>query len=288
MNILITGSKGQLGTELSDILTKIDKIKAFETDIDTLDISNQSEIEKFIKSNSINLIVNCAAYTAVDKAENEQDKAFLINSKAATFLAIAAKNNNCNYISVSTDYVFNGKAHKPYTEANETNPVSVYGKSKLDGENKILNVLPESIIIRTSWLYSIYGNNFVKTISKIAKQNNEIKVVSDQIGTPTNAKNLAEAISEIISTLKNNPNNSYGGIYHYSNEGVCSWYDFAKAIVGFNNLKTKVIPVNSNQFPTIAKRPYYSVLDKKKIKDVFSIEIPHWQESLSETINELK
>ena len=266
MNILITGSKGQLGTELTNILKTNTKYNIFETDIDTLNISNQSEIDNFVKLNSINLIVNCAAYTAVDKAESEKEKAYLINSKSATYLATTANNNNCNYISISTDYVFNGKAHKPYTEDDETNPVSVYGKSKLEGEINILKELPKSIIIRTSWLYSIYGNNFVKTILRIAKQNDEIKIVSDQIGTPTNAKNLAEAISKIIETLKETPNKFYGGIYHYSNEGVCSWYDFAKAIVDFNRLKTKVIPVDSIEFPTIAKRPFYSVLSKNKIK----------------------
>jgi len=284
MNILITGSKGQLGTELTNILKDIKDYNVFETDIDTLDISNQSEIDKFVKLNSINLIVNCAAYTAVDKAESEKDKAYLINSKSAVYLAVSAKKNNCNYISISTDYVFDGKAHKPYTEDDKTAPVSIYGSSKLDGENKILEVLHNAIIIRTSWLYSVFGNNFVKTISRIAKQNDEIKVVSDQVGSPTNAKNLAEAILKIIITLKKNFSNSYGGIYHYSNEGVCSWYDFAKVIIDFNKMNTKVIPVGSEQFSTIAKRPYYSVLSKNKIKNVFDIEIPHWQESLIEML----
>ncbi|MBN2758051.1 MAG: dTDP-4-dehydrorhamnose reductase [Bacteroidales bacterium] len=280
MNILITGANGQLGKALNNVLKSDIENEVFATDIDILDICKQADVEQFIKSNSIDIIVNCAAYTAVDKAENDSDNAFLLNSTAPTNLAKEAKKAGISYITISTDYVFDGKAFKPLTEDDITNPLSVYGKSKLEGEKQVLKANPNSIIIRTSWLYSSYGNNFVKTITKIAKQNDTIRVVSDQIGSPTNAKNLAEAIFEIMKFLKNNTDKSYGGIYHYSNEGVCSWYDFAKAILEFQNIKTNVIAVSSDDFKTIAKRPYYSVLNKKKIKEVFNLEIPHWQESL--------
>ncbi|MCK4663092.1 MAG: dTDP-4-dehydrorhamnose reductase [Bacteroidales bacterium] len=279
-NILITGSNGQLGNELKILSGKLENCNLLFTDIDELDITNAYDIDNFFSTNSIDLVINCAAYTAVDKAETEADIAKEININAIKNLIKCIKKYNSKLIHISTDYVFNGKTHTPYTETDTTNPNSVYGQTKSDGEKLILNSGIAHIIIRTSWLYSGFGNNFVKTIIKYAKEKNELNVVFDQIGTPTFAGDLAEAIIRIIIETNNNQSKFVSGIYHYSNEGVCSWYDFAYEIINITKLNCHINPIESKDYPTIAKRPPYSVLNKNKIKSIFNITIPHWRESL--------
>ena len=231
----------------------------------------------FCTKNKINVIVNCAAYTAVDKAEKEPNQADAINHLAVKSLANIAKSQSIKLIHISTDYVFDGTAHKPYKESDSTNPQSVYGKTKLDGEQAMQAINPvNSIIIRTSWVYSEFGNNFVKTMLRLGKERDELNVVCDQIGTPTNARDLAKAILETIPQLTNDNVE----IYHYSNAGVCSWYDFAQTIFEINNIKCQVKPIPSEAYPTPAKRPYYSVIDKGKIVKKFDLDINHWRTSL--------
>ena len=287
VNILITGSDGQLGREfryLSGLITEegleaiSDKklIFLFSTR-KSLDIKNKRKIAEYCLQNTINVIVNCAAYTAVDKAEQEQVQADAVNHLAVKNLAQVAKDQNIKLIHISTDYVFDGTAHKPYKETDVTNPQSVYGKSKLDGELAMQAINPSnSIIIRTSWLYSEYGNNFLKTMLRLGRERDEIGVVFDQIGAPTNARSLAKAILHIIPQLKN----SHVEIYHYSNLGVCTWYDFASAIFAINNIDCKVIPIPAEAYPTAAKRPYYSVMDQDKVAEKFNVSNEHWRESL--------
>ena len=279
--LLITGGNGQLGTELSKLLPN-----AIHTDVDDLDITNRKAVEKFVKSNKIDTIINCAAYTAVDKAEDNIELAKKINIDGVYNLA----QMQTKMIHISTDYVFDGLAHKPYTPEDKPNPISVYGETKLRGEESVLfrafyiyqSLIP-AIIIRTAWLYSQYGNNFVKTMRKLGSEKESINVVSDQIGTPTYAGDLAEAIVKILPQM-NSENN---GIYHFTNMGVCSWYDFATEIMEQSGLKCVVKPINSEEYPTRAARPYYSVLDKSKIVKTFGLEIPHWKKSLSKCIKQL-
>jgi dTDP-4-dehydrorhamnose reductase len=280
-NILITGSKGQLGKSIFDEVNKSSD-KYFFTDVDELDITNKQAVEDFVINNKIDVVVNCAAYTAVDKAETDVEKAFLLNSEAVENLANACLANNAFLIHISTDYVFDGTNDKPYTEVDKVNPMSIYGKSKLDGERKLLN-MSKAMIIRTSWLYSNYGSNFVFTMQRLAKEKTELNVVSDQVGSPTYAKYLAKAIVQIIPQLTTW--NEGLQIYHFSNEGVCSWYDFAKEIIELSGLnKCKVVPIKSKDYPTAAKRPEYSVLDKSKIKQRFNLVIPQWHEGLKDMI----
>ena len=270
--ILITGANGQLGTELKNRLPN-----AIYTDINVLDITDLKAVQDFVKNNKIDIIVNCAAYTAVDKAEEENEIAQNINEYGAYNLALTG----AKIIHISTDYVFNGKNYKPYLTTDETQPISVYGITKRNGELAVLNNAKIAIVIRTAWLYSSYGNNFVKTMSRLGAEKDSLNVVSDQIGTPTFAGDLADAIVSIIPQL--NENNK--GIYHYTNEGVCSWYDFATEIVKILNLKCIVNPIPSSAYPTKAKRPFYSVLDKTKIKETFNIKIPYWKDSLIKCLN---
>ncbi len=277
-NLLITGANGQLGSQIKALSNNYNNFKFCFTDVENLDISIENNILDFCNSNNIDFIINCAAYTAVDKAEEDYENAFKINVTGVKNLRNAAQKNGIPLIHISTDYVFDGKNYKPYTEDNQTNPVSVYGKTKLQGEKELYNY-KKAIIIRTAWLYSIYGNNFAKTIIKLAKKNNEIKVVSDQVGSPTNAIDLADAILSIVEKIFNEKNIN-AGIYHYSNEGVCSWFDFAKEIVDNKKLKTRILPVNSEVFPRPAPRPFYSVLNKTKIKNTFNILVPYWRTSL--------
>ena len=283
-NILITGSKGQLGSELRELLIA-DKIHNYHfTDLPQLDITNESDVIKYLDSNQIEAIINCAAYTAVDKAEDEPQTANLVNGIATGILASQAAKRGILLIHISTDYVFDGKASVPYKEDNPTNPFSAYGKSKLEGENEIIKADGEHIIIRTSWLYSAFGSNFAKTIIRLSAERESIDVVFDQVGTPTYATDLAKVIILIISRNFNKGAEKYlpSGIYHYANEGVCSWYDFATEIVKLSGNKCKVNPVTSDNFPTKAQRPQYSVMDKGKIKSHLGIEIPHWKESLKD------
>ena len=274
---LITGGNGQLGTELSKRLPN-----AIRTDVDDLDITRESLVADFVKKYNIDTIVNCAAYTAVDKAEDNIELATKINVDGPANLA----KTGAKIVHISTDYVFDGTAHKPYSPdstKDEINPISVYGKTKFAGEVKVLRYAINSVIIRTAWLYSPYGNNFVKTMRKLGSEKESINVVADQIGTPTYAGDLADAIVKILPqiNLKNR------GIYHFTNMGVCSWYDFAHEIMDLSGLQCRVNPIKTTEYPTRAKRPYYSVLDKSDIINTFGVEIPHWKDSLKKCISEL-
>jgi dTDP-4-dehydrorhamnose reductase len=281
-NILITGSDGQLGCELKIISRDYDGYAFTYTNKSQLDITNHSEVNDFIISNRINIIINCAAYTAVDNAENQLIIADKINHLAVKNLADISKNRNIQLIHISTDYVFDGENFKPYSEIDDPNPQSVYGKSKLAGEVAIRKINPpNSIIIRTSWVYSNYGKNFLKTMISLSEKRDEISVVVDQIGTPTCAADLAETILTILPKIKN----KVVDLVHYSNEGACSWFDFSLEIYQLKSIKIKVNPIESVEFKVIAKRPYYSVLNKKYIKEKYKIEIPHWKNSLTKTIN---
>ena len=283
INILVTGSNGQLGSEIKELSTKYE-YNFFFTDRSNIDITNKESIKTFCQTNSINTIINCAAYTAVDKAESDEVNADLINRKAVKKLALVSEELNIKLIHISTDYVFDGKAYKPYVEEFQTKPNSVYGKTKLNGENEMINVNPKnSIIIRTSWVYSSYGNNFVKTMLRLGKEKDELGVIFDQVGTPTYAAHLAMAILDIIPKL----NNPKVEIYNYSNEGVLSWYDFAKEIMKMAKLNCKINPIETHQYPTPAKRPHYSLLNKSKIKSTFNIEIPYWKDGLDECLRKM-
>jgi len=279
-NILVTGSKGQVGSELKALSTNY-KYNFFFTDRTSLDITNPKEIEEFVAVNNIDTIINSAAYTAVDKAEKDIESANLVNHIAVKNLAQIAKNKNIKLIHISTDYVFDGSNFKPYNEDDKTNPNSVYGQSKLDGEESMLSLNPEnSIIIRTSWVYSSFGNNFIKTMLRLGKEKDSLGVIFDQVGTPTYARDLAKAILEILPNVKN----SKVEIYNYSNEGVLSWYDFAKEIMRMAKLDCTVNSIETKEYPTPAKRPHYSLLNKSKIKEKFGIIIPYWKDSLDKCL----
>ena len=276
-NILVTGGNGQLGSELREIAPNYQDYNFLFTDVKDLDITNHTAVAAFIKSNNINVIINCAAYTAVDKAEQQKDVANAINHLAVANFAQISKDKNIKLIHISTDYVFDGTNHKPYVETDTPNPKSVYGKTKLDGEIALQKINPaNAVIIRTSWVYSKFGNNFVKTMLRLAETRDEISVVADQVGTPTNAADLAKAILTILPQISNETVE----LFHYSNEGVCSWYDFAKAIFDINELDIKETPIESAQYPTPAERPFYSVLNKKKIKEKYKIKVPYWKDAL--------
>lgn len=276
-NILVTGASGQLGSELQAIAGGYDYVFHFKNS-KALDITNYKMFEQFVIDHNINVIINCAAYTAVDKAESEPEIANAINHLAVKHMAELAKAHQIKLVHISTDYVFDGTNYKPYVETNATNPQSVYGQTKLDGELAIQAVnLSDSIIIRTSWVYSIYGNNFVKTMLRLGSEREQLGVIVDQIGTPTYARDLAKTILEILPKT----NNKNVELFHYSNEGVCSWYDFAKAIFDFSGMNLKVNTIETNQYPTAAKRPSYSVLNKSKLKNKFQVDIPNWRDSLT-------
>lgn len=285
-NILVTGANGQLGSEIRRISQLHENnFKFFFTDVAELDITNPDAIDSFLKENNIKYIVNCAAYTAVDKAEDDVDLCYKINRDAVSNLGLAATNNGAKVIHVSTDYVYDGTTTTPYTESDAVNPQSVYGKSKQEGEVELMKACPDSIIIRTAWLYSIFGNNFVKTMMKLGRERDEINVVADQTGTPTNAADLAHAIVRILDFSE--ANSFVSGIYHYSNEGVTTWYDFTLAIHKDAGITCKVNPITTDQYPTRAVRPQYSVLDKSKIKSTFHLVIPKWEDSLNICVKEL-
>ncbi len=285
INILVTGANGQLGSELKNIYNSDSKtfgkpVSIEFTDIETLDLSNTIFLKKFLEDHSFDFIINCAAYTNVDLAETEKEKAFEINANCVKNIAESIKGKNTKLIHISTDYVFDGESHIPYMEDMLTNPQSVYGNSKLEGEKYALKNT-NTIVIRTSWLYSSYGKNFAKTIYKLCKERESLNVVFDQIGTPTYAADLAKAILQIVNQSINE-NGFIPGIYHYSNEGVCSWFDFAQVIAEKAYSKCKINPIISEDYPTPVKRPFYSVLNKSKIKSVYQISIPHWQKSLND------
>lgn len=282
-NILVTGANGQLGNEMRVLSTEHKEYDYFFTDVAELDICNEQAVMAFVKQNNIHVIVNCAAYTAVDKAEDNLALCTKLNSDAVGYLARAAEANQAEFIQISTDYVFDGTNHLPYKESDPTCPNSVYGVTKLAGETNALADCQKAMVIRTAWLYSTFGNNFVKTMIRLGKEREALGVVFDQIGTPTYARDLARAIFAAIHK------GVVPGVYHFSDEGVCSWYDFTKAIHRIAGITTcKVSPLHTDEYPAKAPRPHYSVLDKTKIKTTYSIEIPHWEESLEACISLLE
>jgi len=278
-NILITGSNGQLGNEIRVASGHYPQFQYFFTDVQELDICDKIAIRNFITENKIDAIVNCAAYTSVDKAEDDVAMCYKINCEAVKNLAEAACEFNLKIIHVSTDYVFDGNSSIPYTEDMPVNPTTVYGKSKLEGETELLQICPDAIIIRTSWLYSSFGNNFVKTMLRLGREKDQLTVIFDQIGTPTYAADLADTIFNILSS-----GHLVAGIYHFSDEGVCSWYDFTRSIHRLAGIDCNVQPIESKDYPVRTPRPHYSVLNKAKIKKTFFITIPHWEESLERCI----
>ncbi len=278
-NILVTGSNGQLGSEIKGLKSEFNHLNFIYTDVNELDITNVPILKQFFNNNKINYIINCAAYTAVDKAETDIRNAEKINVTAVSNLVKLAANYKIKFFHISTDYIFDGESKTPYTETSSPNPQSVYGKTKLRGEIEASRYT-QSIILRTSWLYSSFGNNFVKTMLKLGSDRDEISVVNDQIGCPTYAVDLARVILQIISISEEKKDAFKPGIYNYSNDGVCSWFDFATEIMKIANLKCKVKPIETIEYPTPAKRPLYSVLNKNKIIKTFNIEIPQWQDSL--------
>lgn len=282
--VLVTGTNGQLGSEILAITTNYPQYNFTFADRSTLDLSNLCKLEDYFDNDSFDIIINCAAYTSVDKAESDEDLANTINNRAVSLLAKIAKKKNITLVHISTDYIFNGQNHRPYIETDPTDPQGIYGRTKRDGENAILEVSPKnSIIIRTSWVYSSFGNNFVKTMLRLGKDRNSLGVIFDQVGTPTYARDLAKTILEILPQIKNESTE----IYHYSNEGVASWYDFAKAIFELSNIQCQINPITTNQYPTPAKRPHYSLFNKSKIKNNFQITIPYWKDSLRECLESL-
>ncbi|MBI9034296.1 MAG: dTDP-4-dehydrorhamnose reductase [Bacteroidales bacterium] len=283
-NILVTGRRGQLGSEIRDLALDYDDHHFIFTSSDELDICNREELSDFFSKYDIDIIINCTAYTAVDKAEEEYDKALLINQKAIRNLVKCVQQQNLLLFHISTDYVFDGQYFRPYQEDHITNPLSKYGTSKLKGEQEIMDANIRALIIRTSWLYSTFGNNFVKTMLRLGQEKDEIKVIFDQVGTPTYAHDLARTLLDIIDSHKKIKTSE---IYHYSNEGVTSWYDFALEILEYAKLECKVIPIRTEEFPLPAKRPFYSILDKSKIKRDFAIEIPNWKHSLHRCLRQL-
>ena len=293
MRILVTGKNGQLGQSISKLINIEDKAKYNPNSNefifvgrDELDLSNKSSIDNYFNNNDkFDIIINCAAYTAVDKAEEEQELANQVNHLAVKRLAQIAKNQQAKLIHISTDYVFDGESDNPYTETDVTNPINVYGKTKLAGEKALQEIMPtDAIIIRTSWVYSEYGNNFVSTMLRVGKERDEINVVSDQIGSPTYAADLANAILRIIDIKDYQDKGQSTEIYHYSNEGEISWYDFAKEIFKMAKIDCKVNPVTTNKYPFAAKRPKSAILDNHKIIDTFDLQIVDWRAALDTSL----
>ncbi len=279
--ILVTGENGQLGSELKALSSAYLQYEFTFADRNTLDLSSLCKLEDYFDNHSFDIIINCAAYTAVDKAESDEELANTINHRAVSLLAKIAKKNNISLIHISTDYVFDGQNYRPYLETDPTNPQGIYGRTKRDGENAVLDVSPNnSIIIRTSWVYSSFGNNFVKTMLRLGKERDSLGVIFDQVGTPTYARDLAKTILEILPQIKNESPE----IYHYSNEGVTSWYDFSETIFELSKINCTVNAITAEEYPLPAPRPHYSLLNKTKIKNDFNISIPYWKDSLKECI----
>lgn len=284
MEILLTGANGQLGRELNALLSNTSQVVVHATDVDTLDLTDEAQVNAFFAAHRVDYVVNCAAYTAVDRAEEQQDLCRLINATAVETLGRVAQAHGSKMLHVSTDYVFDGMGHRPYREDDEPAPVSTYGVTKLEGERRLLAVAPDSIVVRTAWLYSPHGKNFVKTMLEFGRSRDMLKVVCDQVGTPTSATSLARAIAAIIIGGGWEP-----GIYHFTDEGAISWYDFTIAIHRLAGITDcEVEPCLSSDYPTAARRPFYSVLDKSKIKDTFGLVIPHWFTALEEVIARLE
>lgn len=280
MNILVTGSNGQLGNEMRVLSQSYPQHTYFFTDVEDLDITQRAMVADYVTANAIDLIVNCAAYTNVDKAEEDESNALKINAEALSVLG----SQGVHVVHVSTDYVFSGEEHRPCRETDQVAPRTVYGYTKYEGEKRLLAVCPEAVIIRTAWLYSAYGNNFVKTMIRLGQERQELRVVFDQVGTPTYAADLAQAIFTIIQSPVWRP-----GVFHFSNEGVCSWYDFTLAIHHlYGGIDCRIVPILSEEYAYKTPRPHYSVLDKSKYKQTFGVSIPHWLESLEKCITSLK
>jgi len=286
MNILITGSKGQLGSEFKNIKESFNSFNFFFTDIKECDITNKKSISNYIHYKNIYCIINCAAYTDVDNAEKEIEKAKKLNDIAVQNLVEICQENNIKLIHISTDYVFDGNTNKPYVESDLTNPLGVYGITKLEGEKKLINSNVDGIVIRTSWLYSSYAKNFVKTMIRLAKNNSEIRVVNDQFGCPTYAKDLVETCLKIL--LKNKKISSKNRLYHFSNIGIISWFEFAQKIFNFLNIDIRLVSVSSREFKSLAHRPNYSVFNKQRIIKDFNLKIPNWEESLKECLKKIR
>ena len=280
-NILVTGSNGQLGSEIREISDRYENYNFIFTDVEELDLTISEDIVSFFTDNKIDVCVNCAAYTAVDKAEDEIELAMLVNSTAVDNLSKVCKNNGTLLFHISTDYVFNGKHFMPYAETDTVSPDSQYGLSKLKGEEAVMLNCDKAIIVRTSWLYSSHGNNFVKTLIKLGNERDQLSVVSDQVGTPTYAADLAEAIMVMIASFDETKPKE---IYHFSNEGAISWYDFGKAIMKLSNIECAINPIDSKDYPSKANRPFYSVLSKSKIKKHYGVNVPYWEDSLRRMI----
>ena len=280
--ILVTGANGQLGQSILEQSKNYKEIECFFVTRNELDITNEELINHYFEDKSFDFVINCAAYTAVDKAEDDQENAYLVNAKATEFLAKITNEKGIPFIHVSTDYVFDGTEAQPRLETDQTNPLGVYGQTKLDGENLALENNPKTIILRTAWVYSRFGNNFVKTMLRLFNDKDSISVVADQIGSPTNAIDLADAILTIVSK-----DDLTYGIFNYSNEGECSWFEFAQKIKEFSNSTIEINPVPTSAYPTKAKRPAYSLLDKSKIKEVYQLDIPTWEDSLKEELKYL-
>jgi len=286
--ILVTGANGQLGSELRELSNYFTNNEFTFITRHELDLSDTAAINAWFANTNFDVIINCAAYTAVDKAETEVDLAFAINATAVQVLAQIAKQQGISMLHISTDYVFAGDSCKPYQETDATCPQGVYGQSKLEGELAMLAINPDrSVIIRTSWVYSCFGNNFVKTMVRLGKQRKELSVIYDQVGTPTSAKDLALVLLMIIDSPQLQSQQGTE-IYHYSNEGVCSWYDLAIAIFRAAHIKCKVQPIETKDYPTPAKRPHYSLLNKAKIKNTFELTIPYWRDSLPQCLEDIK
>lgn len=282
MNILITGCEGQLGNEIRLLQSQHEKHVFFNTDVAELDITDQQAVERYVDEHEIDGVVNCAAYTAVDRAESDKERATAINTLAPSYLAAAIERRGGWLIHISTDYVFDGTKHLPYVETDTPCPEGVYGSTKLAGEFGATKFCKRTVIVRTAWLYSPFGNNFVKTMMRLGREREQLNVVFDQIGTPTYAADLAGAIMSIVE------HGVVPGVYHYTNEGVCSWYDFTKSIHRIAGITgCTVLPIHTSEYPTPATRPAMSVLDKTKIKNTYALTIPHWEESLVKCIDRL-
>ena len=282
-NVLITGANGQLGNEMRLLAEKNTGYHYYFTDVAELDICDEKAVAAYIEEHLIDIVVNCAAYTAVDKAEEHEDLCMRINRDAVRNLGEAAHAVGAKVIHVSTDYVFDGTSCRPYLESDATCPVSVYGRTKLAGEQALMEVCPDSVIIRTAWLYSEYGNNFMKTVLRLGKERDELRFIFDQVGTPTYAGDLAVAMLTVLERAE--AGKFIPGIYHFSDEGVCSWYDFTVKILQIAGMNNRVIPIETKDYPTPASRPHYSVLNKGKIKSTYGLTIPHWETSLAYCMN---
>ena len=287
--ILVTGSTGQLGQSIKAIVADYPDYEFVFANRQQLDLSYETSITNFFEDQTFDIIINCAAHTAVDKAESEPELANQINHLAVQKLADIAKQKKTKLIHISTDYVFNGKQYRPYLETDSIEPQGVYGQTKLSGEQAIQNTLKNNaIIIRTSWVYSEYGNNFVKTMLKLGQERDSLNVIFDQVGTPTYAKDLARNIMSIVQSQEFHQADFTTNIVHYSNEGVCSWYDFTKTIFELTNIQCQVSPIETKDYPAPAKRPHYSVLNKGKIKQTYHLTIPHWKDSLKECLTAMQ